>query len=51
VARARRGYAGIAIDLGASVCRFYRLSGGSVEIVRVLHQRRNLAKAFPKTEP
>jgi toxin ParE1/3/4 len=30
---------------------FYRLSGETVEIVRVLHQRRNLAKAFPKSEP
>jgi toxin ParE1/3/4 len=27
---------------------FYRLSGDAVEIVRVLHQRRNLAKVFPR---
>jgi toxin ParE1/3/4 len=30
---------------------FYRLSDETVEIVRVLHQRRNLAKVFPKTQP
>jgi toxin ParE1/3/4 len=27
---------------------FYRFSEGTVEIVRVLHQRRNLAAVFPK---
>src|SRR5262249_3029972 len=30
---------------------FYRLSGETVEIVRVLNERRNLAKVFPKTQP
>ena len=30
---------------------FYRFSGETVEIVRVLHQRRNLAAVFPKRTP
>jgi toxin ParE1/3/4 len=30
---------------------FYRMTGETVEIVRVLHQRRSLAKVFPKSEP
>jgi toxin ParE1/3/4 len=29
---------------------FYRVKNGSVEIVRVLHERRNFAAVFPKNE-
>src|SRR5262249_30875393 len=39
-------------DCGSVLVRpyviFYRCSEGTVEIVRVLHQRRNLAALFPK---
>jgi len=30
---------------------FYRVNDGAVEIVRVLHGRRNFAAIFPKEEP
>ena len=30
---------------------FYRLKDGMLEIVRVLHQRRNFAALFPKSDP
>jgi plasmid stabilization system protein ParE len=30
---------------------FYRLNDGAVEIVRILHERRDIARVFLKKEP
>jgi toxin ParE1/3/4 len=30
---------------------FYRLNDGAVEIVRILHERRDIARVFSKKEP